>query len=120
MNPTGTLLPDSFLKEIASLGVPVISDEIYHGLVYDGKARSILEFTDKAFVVTDFPNVLPRPVFVWVILLRPSPHAALQTLQQNLFSVLRLWPRHAGIAALREAAPMWRICVASTMSDDCT
>lgn len=31
MNPTGLLLEDKFLKEIASLGVPVISDEIYHG-----------------------------------------------------------------------------------------
>lgn len=36
MNPTGMLLDESFLKEVASLGVPIISDEIYHGLVYEG------------------------------------------------------------------------------------
>ena len=33
MNPTGMLLDENFLKSVASLGVPIISDEIYHGLV---------------------------------------------------------------------------------------
>ena len=59
MNPTGLLLEDRFLKEIAGLGVPVISDEIYHGLVYEGRARSILEFTDQAFVLNGFSKRLP-------------------------------------------------------------
>lgn len=54
MNPTGMLLDESFLKEVASLGVPIISDEIYHGLVYEGRAHSILEYTDKAFVLNGF------------------------------------------------------------------
>ena len=36
MNPTGMLLDEKFLKDVAALGVPVISDEIYHGLVYEG------------------------------------------------------------------------------------
>ena len=54
MNPTGMLLEESFLKEVAALGVPVISDEIYHGLVYEGRAHSILEYTDQAFVLNGF------------------------------------------------------------------
>ena len=54
MNPTGTLVSDEVFKELVQLEIPIISDEIYHGLVYNGKARSILEFTDKAFVINGF------------------------------------------------------------------
>ena len=54
MNPTGMLLDEKFLREVAALGVPVISDEIYHGLVYEGRAHSILEYTDQAFVLNGF------------------------------------------------------------------
>ncbi|MBO7367786.1 MAG: aminotransferase class I/II-fold pyridoxal phosphate-dependent enzyme, partial [Paludibacteraceae bacterium] len=43
MNPTGAILSDKFMRELATLGVPVVSDEIYHGLVYEGKAHSMLE-----------------------------------------------------------------------------
>lgn len=106
MNPTGNLLPDSFLKEIASLGVPVISDEIYHGLVYDDKARSILEFTDKAFVVNGFSKRFAMTGFRLGYLIAPKPYMrALQTLQQNLFICAPSMAQAAGIAALREAAP---------------
>ena len=38
------------MKKIAEMDVPVISDEIYHGLVYEGEEHSILEYTDNAFV----------------------------------------------------------------------
>jgi len=36
-NPTGNLLSHERMKKIAELGPPVISDEIYHGLVYREK-----------------------------------------------------------------------------------
>lgn len=54
MNPTGALLDEAFMQELATLGIPIISDEIYHGLVYEGKAHSILEYTDNAFVLNGF------------------------------------------------------------------
>ncbi len=54
MNPTGMVLDGEFLSELATLGVPVISDEVYHGLVYGEKAHSILEYTDNAFVTNGF------------------------------------------------------------------
>lgn len=54
MNPTGALLSEEFMKELAKLNIPIISDEIYHGLVYEDKAHSILEFTDNAFVFNGF------------------------------------------------------------------
>jgi len=58
-NPTGNLLSARRMKEIAAIAADsddlyVVSDEIYHGLVYEGKAHSILEFTDRAFVVNGF------------------------------------------------------------------
>lgn len=54
MNPTGALLDEQFMRGLVSLGLPIISDEIYHGLVYEDKAHSILEFTDNAFVLNGF------------------------------------------------------------------
>ncbi|MDZ7263258.1 MAG: aminotransferase class I/II-fold pyridoxal phosphate-dependent enzyme, partial [candidate division KSB1 bacterium] len=49
-NPTGNLLSAEVMEEIASLGLMVVSDEIYHGLVYGDCAHSILEFTSNAIV----------------------------------------------------------------------
>lgn len=54
MNPTGALLDEDFMKQLAELGITIISDEIYHGLVYEDKAHSILEYTDNAFVLNGF------------------------------------------------------------------
>ncbi|HOW99230.1 MAG TPA: aminotransferase class I/II-fold pyridoxal phosphate-dependent enzyme, partial [Deltaproteobacteria bacterium] len=53
-NPTGICLDDAHLRELAGLGLPIISDEIYHGLVYAGEQHSILEYTDDAIVINGF------------------------------------------------------------------
>ncbi len=104
MNPTGTLLEESFLKEIATLGVPVISDEIYHGLVYEGRARSILEFTDKAFVLNGFSKRFAMTGLRLGYLIAPKEYMRpLQKLQQNLFICAPSIAQQAGIAALTQA-----------------
>jgi len=101
MNPTGVLLNDSFYKEIASLGVPVISDEIYHGLVYEGRARSILEFSDKAFVLNGFSKRFAMTGLRLGYLIAPKEYMrSLQTLQQNLFICAPSIAQQAGIAVL--------------------
>ena len=106
MNPTGLLLEDRFLKEIAGLGVPVISDEIYHGLVYEGRARSILEFTDQAFVLNGFSKRFAMTGLRLGYVIAPKTcMRALQKLQQNLFICAPSIAQQAGIAALRYAAP---------------
>jgi aspartate/methionine/tyrosine aminotransferase len=56
-NPTGTLLSENRMKAIAEFSPYVVSDEIYHGLVYEGKEHSILEFTDNAFVLNGFSKL---------------------------------------------------------------
>ena len=53
-NPTGTLLAEDRMAEIADMGPLILSDEIYHGLVYEGRARSALEFTENCIVFSGF------------------------------------------------------------------
>ena len=104
MNPTGMLLDESFLKSVASLGVPIISDEIYHGLVYEGCAHSILEYTDKAFVLNGFSKRFAMTGLRLGYLIAPkSCMRSLQKLQQNLFICASSIAQQAGIAALRQA-----------------
>jgi aspartate/methionine/tyrosine aminotransferase len=42
-NPTGNLLSAERMQAISQLEPYVVSDEIYHGLVYEGQEHSILE-----------------------------------------------------------------------------
>ncbi|MDR0873377.1 MAG: pyridoxal phosphate-dependent aminotransferase [Prevotellaceae bacterium] len=104
MNPTGTLLSDSILQELTTLGVPIISDEIYHGLVYNGTARSILEFTDKAFVINGFSKRFAMTGMRLGYLIAPPEYIRyLQILQQNLFICAPSTAQKGGIAALTQA-----------------
>ena len=97
-------MDESFLKEVASLGVPIISDEIYHGLVYEGRAHSILEYTDKAFVLNGFSKRFAMTGLRLGYLIAPkSCMRSLQKLQQNLFICASSIAQQAGIAALRQA-----------------
>lgn len=105
MNPTGRLLEESFLREIATLGIPVISDEIYHGLVYKGRAHSILEFTDYAFVLNGFSKRFAMTGLRLGYVIAPKDcMRSLQKLQQNLFICASSVAQQAGIAALKHAA----------------
>ena len=56
-NPTGNLLSPERIEAIANMGLPVISDEIYHGLVYGREEHTILEYTDHAFVLNGFSKL---------------------------------------------------------------
>jgi aspartate/methionine/tyrosine aminotransferase len=104
MNPTGTLVADTVYKELCKLNIPIISDEIYHGLVYNGKARSILEFTDKAFVINGFSKRFAMTGLRLGYLIAPKEYMrSLQILQQNLFICAPSTAQKAGIAALKDA-----------------
>ena len=104
MNPTGNLLSPETLKSIAGFSPYIISDEIYHGLVYEDRAHSILEFTKHAFVLNGFSKLYAMTglslgyVIVPEYFVRP-----IQKLQQNLHICASSVAQRAGIAALREA-----------------
>ena len=103
-NPTGNLTPPERLRAIADLGATVISDEIYHGLVYEGKEHSILEFTRNALVINGFSK--PFAMTGWrlgYLIVPPEFVRPLQKMHQNFFISANAFVQWAGIAALREA-----------------
>ncbi|MGK2915402.1 MAG: aminotransferase class I/II-fold pyridoxal phosphate-dependent enzyme [Porticoccaceae bacterium] len=57
-NPTGAILERdgqrALVEAVGRRGGALVVDEIYHGLVYDGAASSVLEVTDRAFVINSF------------------------------------------------------------------
>ncbi len=106
-NPTGNLLGKSVMEEIAGMASPhlyVVSDEIYHGLVYEEKEHSILEFTDNAFVINGFSKLYAMTGWRLGYLIAPEPFVRpIQKIQQNLFISANSFVQWAGVAALTEA-----------------
>jgi aspartate/methionine/tyrosine aminotransferase len=103
-NPTGNLLPAERMKAIADFGKMVISDEIYHGLVYEGKEHSILEFTRNAVVINGFSKLFAMTGWrLGYLIVPPEFIRPLQKLHQNFFISANAFVQWAGIAALREA-----------------
>lgn len=106
MNPTGNLLSPETMKAIAQYSPYIISDEIYHGLVYGEKAHSILEYTDKAFVLNGFSKLYAMTGLRLGYLIAPEKYMRhLQILQQNLFICANSVAQRAGIAALEKSGP---------------
>jgi aspartate/methionine/tyrosine aminotransferase len=104
-NPTGIVIPRDRMKEIAEVAranhLYMISDEIYHGLVYEGKEHSILEFTDEAFVLNGFSKLFAMTGLRLGYLISPPEFVrALQVLQQNFFICANSVVQLAGAAAL--------------------
>jgi aspartate/methionine/tyrosine aminotransferase len=103
-NPTGNLLSEDRMAEIAQLGPPIISDEIYHGLVYGEKEHSILEFTDNAFVLNGFSKNFAMTGWRLGYLIAPPDFIRpLQKVQQNFFISAGSVSQWAGVAALKYA-----------------
>lgn len=103
-NPTGHVMDVNEYKDLceAAGNVPVISDEIYQGLVYKGEDHSILEFTDNAFVLNGFSKLYAMTGWRLGYLIAPKDCVRpLQKLQQNFFICANSFVQHAGVAALR-------------------
>ncbi len=104
-NPTGNLLSESRMRTIAEFSPIIVSDEIYHGLVYEGKEHSILEFTDNAFVLNGFSKLYAMTGLRLGYVIAPQPFIRpIQKLQQNFFISANSVVQVAGIAALEETA----------------
>jgi aspartate/methionine/tyrosine aminotransferase len=108
-NPTGNLLSQERMAAIADMASEndspyIISDEIYHGLVYEGKEHSILEFTQKAFVFNGFSKLYAMTGLRLGYMIAPKHFIRpIQKIQQNFFISANAMVQVAGIAALREA-----------------
>jgi len=105
-NPTGNLLSAERIQKIADLGLYTISDEIYHGLVYEGKEQTILEHTDKAFVLNGFSKLYAMTGWRLGYVICPFDFVRpMQKIQQNFFISASSVSQWAGLAALNKAQP---------------
>lgn len=102
-NPTGVVQDRKTLAALAELDVPIISDEIYHGLEYGDRAPSLLEVTDQCFVLDGFSKryAMTGWRIGWLVA-PPQFVAPLQRLAQNLFISAGSVAQYAGLAALEE------------------
>jgi aspartate/methionine/tyrosine aminotransferase len=103
-NPTGTMLDRAGLQALtegcAARGVRLVSDEIYHGIVYGDQAHSALEFTRDAIVVNSFSKYFSMTGWRlgWMVL--PEDLARpVECLAQNLFISPPSLSQHAAVAA---------------------
>lgn len=101
-NPSGTMLDRTAMTALidacADTNVSFISDEIYHGIQYDGRAVSALEISDDVYVINSFSKYFSMTGWRvgWMVV--PEDHVrVIERLAQNLF----ICPSHAAqIAAL--------------------
>ncbi len=106
-NPTGTLLkPEDFRRAIdrtCEMGGCFYSDEIYHGLVYDNRAASALEFSHDIFVINSFSKYFGMTGWRVGWLIVPEDFIdATEKLAQNIFIST---PTHSQYAALASFSP---------------
>jgi len=103
-NPTGNLLSADRMQAIAEFSPIVISDEIYHGLVYEGRERSILEFTENAFILNGFSKLFAMTGLRLGYLIAPKSYLRpIQKIGQNFFICANSAVQIGGIAALEGA-----------------
>jgi len=107
-NPMGTVLAPGDLAALAEAaerhGIWIASDEIYHGLQFDGPSHSILEFTDRAFVLNGFSKAYAMTGWRLGYLIAPPAFVRpAEVIQQNFFLCANHFVQVAGTVALLEA-----------------
>jgi aspartate/methionine/tyrosine aminotransferase len=103
-NPTGNVMAPERMAKIAQFSPFIISDEIYHGLVYEGEAHSILEFTDHAFVINGFSKLYAMTGWRLGYVIAPKEFIRpMQKLQQNLFISAGSFAQWGALIGLKEA-----------------
>jgi (5-formylfuran-3-yl)methyl phosphate transaminase len=102
-NPTGNVMPAERMEEIAKSSPFIISDEIYHGLVYEGEVHTILEFTDRAFVINGFSKLYAMTGWRLGYVIAPKEFMRpMQKIQQNLFISASSFAQWGAVAGLKE------------------
>jgi aspartate/methionine/tyrosine aminotransferase len=104
-NPTGTMLSRQELGSLAAacrrLGIPLISDEIYHGITYGERAASILEVEPEALVINSFSKYwcMTGWRLGWLV----SPPGLVEQMNSyagNIFLTPSSLAQHAALAAM--------------------
>jgi aspartate/methionine/tyrosine aminotransferase len=107
-NPTGAVLEDSTLEELVALAddadATVVSDEVYHGLTYEGEDHTVLEYTDDAFVLDGFSKRFAMTGWRLGWMVAPEEYVGhVNRIAQNTLICAPNFVQSGGIAALEEA-----------------
>lgn len=103
-NPMGNVYRKETLRELIRLsgekGFRFISDEIYHGLVYDKQEHTALEFSDRTVVINSFSKYFCMPGFRigWMILPDELVRRA-EIIVQNIFIAANTPSQYAALEA---------------------
>ena len=110
-NPTGTMMKPEELSRLVRYcddqGIRLVSDEIYHGITFGGRAATALASSGHAFVVNSFSKYFCMTGWRlgWMVvpedLLRP-----IECLAQNLYISPPTLSQHAAVAAFDCAAEL--------------
>ena len=89
-NPTGSMIEREPLEALVNYcvdrKVSLISDEIYHGIQYDMKPSTALEYTDSCYIINSFSKYFSMTGWRigWIIV--PKEHVrVVERIQQNMF-----------------------------------
>lgn len=104
-NPAGTMVDEAGMKALCEAckmrGIRLISDEIYHGIEFQGRGVSALEFTDDAIVVNSFSKYYAMTGWRlgWLVL-PPDMVRPAECVAQNLFICASVVSQYGGLGAL--------------------
>ena len=112
-NPTGAVQPAAVVEGLSELGVPILSDEVYDGLLYDGaRNTSPLGIADECFVFDGFSKRYAMTGFRLGYVIAPTrAMRALVSLQQNFFISAAHFVQSLGLVALEQGAEHQRMMV---------
>ena len=118
-NPTGTMVTRAELKALADWcdahGVRLISDEIYHGIMYEGDTASAVEVSDHAIVVNSFSKYFSMTGWrVGWLVVPPELVRPIERLTQNFFISVPTLSQHAALAAFDVPRRARRPCRGAT------
>lgn len=103
-NPTGTMVTREELRDLArwcdANRVRLVSDEIYHGIVYEGQAASAAEVSEHAIVVNSFSKYFSMTGWrVGWLVVPPELVRPIERLSQNFFISVPTLSQHVALAA---------------------
>lgn len=103
-NPTGNLYDKHNLEELINYcdknSITFISDELYHGLTYEQKAHTALEFSNNVIVINGFSKYycMPGLRLGWMIVPKDKIRQA-EIIAQNLFISAPTLSQYAALEA---------------------
>ncbi|SDN51751.1 pyridoxal phosphate-dependent aminotransferase [Ensifer sp. YR511] len=110
-NPNGTMVAPDDLQALVGacgdLGIRLIMDEIYHGLVYGFPTKSVLAFSDDVIVINSFSKYYCMTGWRigWMVV-PPDVTRTVECLAQNIALSVNALSQVAGVAAFDATAEL--------------